>query len=330
MKNVFKTDWVSDYIWHDNINWRPDHTRNRTLSKMGVIDAFDDGVVTYSDLYIVLAIHAMTYANLYQITEYTRWWKNHNKDLPLNPADDMEAFKSRIETLVKNSFLRRFKFTNNEGKDRDYYYVTPNGYNFIKRKLYFKGSYDEYLGAAPVQEVMKYLANNEILIKVLHDVSVEEGYHIESKPIYSSHIQFFDKVSRSNITTYGFLNIPFGEHKMKILIEPYRPSYDKNVYASGQMKKHQEERFAFLERYINQFNAQNVGEGSLKVIFVAEDIASAKKLGNKLTDFESYVRGNMLITVDKTVEKHGLEDTFIVVKEKDNKFSLGIDSLVIK
>ena len=330
-KHAFSTNVVSDYIWHEKLNWRADHVRNTTLSKMKVIDAFDDGIVTYSDLYIVYVIHVMTYANLYQIAEYTKWWKTQCKDLPLNPADDMEAFKSRIENLVKNSFLRRYKFVNNEGKDRDYYFVTPNGYNFIKKKLYFKEKYDEYLGAAPVQEVLKYLANNELLVKILNNVSMEQGYHMESKSFYSSHVQYYDKSKRKNIITYGFLNIPIGDRKVKILIEPYRPTFDVNVFAKGQMDQIQNDRFDFLNKYIDEFDTKNIGNGSLKVIFVAEDVHSARKLAAYISTLESYIRANMMVTVDKVVQQHGLSKTFLklIDKPEDNKTGLGLTSLDI-
>ncbi|MBI9013824.1 MAG: hypothetical protein JEZ08_16440 [Clostridiales bacterium] len=332
MANVFNRDWVSDYIFHDSLNWRPDNVRNKTLTKMQVIDAFDDGIITYSDLYILYAVNVMTYANLYQLMKYTKWWKTYNKEIPLNSADDEEAFKGRVETLVKTSLLKRFKFVNGDGQHRDCYYVTPNGYNFIKRKLYFKGSYDEFLGAAPVQEILKYLSNNELLLKIIENVSVEEGYHMESKPLYTSHIQFYDRTLRDTIVTYGFLNIRYADKKAKILIEPYRPTYDVNVFAKGQMEENQKMRFDFLERYIRDFNQKNAGTGSLKVVFTSENLKAAKELAKKIMRYDEYTRKNMYITIDKTIQEKGLDNTFfkVVQKEVGSKPVLTLASLEIE
>jgi len=322
MANIFTKNWISDYILHDKIDHRPDHTRNSNLSKLQVIDKYDEGVITMSDLYIVYAIHMMTFANMYQIMEYCKWWGTYNKDIPLFSGTDKEAFGNRLEALTKNSFIRRYKFNNLEDKARDYFYVTPNGYNFLRRKLYYNGAYDEFLGAAPLQEVLKYLANNEIMIQILKKSSVEQGYHIESKPIFVSHMQFFDKATRSNITTYGFFNIRKTDEKLKILLEPFRPTFDTGHYSKGHMDALQEGRFEFIRRYIDEYIKKNNGPFGLKVIFVAESMDAAKKLAPLIASSDSYLHSMMYITVDKIVEMHGLESTFLQLKTTDAKVGL--------
>jgi len=322
MASLFETNWVSDYILHDQINYTPDRTLNKTLSKLQVIDKYDEGVVTISDMYILYIVHVMTFANAYQVWEYVKWWGKHNNEIPLISSDNFENFKNRLEELCKNSFLKRHKFKNVENKSRDYFYVTVHGYNFLKKKLYYTGPYDEYLGAIPLQEVLKYLANNEILIEILKKTTVEHGYHLESKPVFVSHIQFFDKAARENVTTFGFFNIRKPEGKIKILLEPYRPTFDKHQYQQNQMVAIQENRFAFIKRYFDEYVKKNNTPNGLNIVFVAESLEAAKKLAGIIATFDPYLRGIIYITVDKLVKQHGLDKTFLKVIDRDGKINL--------
>lgn len=323
MASIFEKEWISDYKYHDEINFRPDNTNNKTLSKIQVIDAYDNGDITMSDLYIVYVVHVMTFANTYQIIEYLKWWNKYNKQIPINPGEDSESFDNRVKALTKNSILRRYKFKNAEGKQRDYYYVTAHGYNFLRRKLYYNGSYDEYLGAAPLQEVLKYLANNEILIRILQKAHVEAGYHLESKPLYASHVQFFDKATRSNVTTYGFMNIRKEDSKLKFLFEPYRPTYDANNYASGQMQELYTQRMEFIKRYIDEYIRANAGTAGLHVLFVAESIQALKEVAAVVVKFNDYYRNCIYFTCDKLIAEHGIRNSIIQLKPKDDKYTLG-------
>lgn len=329
MSNVFNKNWTSDYIFHEDINCVPDHKRNVNLSKPQIIDKYDEGVISVSDLYIVYVIHVMTFANQYQIWEYIKWWGKHNNEIPLISSDNMENFGNRLEALCKNSFIRRYKFKNIEGKHRDYFYVTANGYNFLKRKLYFKGSYDEFLGAAPLQEVLKYLSNNEILIQILKKTNVEHGYHLESKPVFSSHVQFFDKLVRENITTYGFFIIRKEDSKHKILLEPFRPTFDKNHYSKSHMDAVQEGRFAFIKRYVADYIKVNNDPSGLSIIYVAENMEAAKQLATTIATFDNYMRNMIYISVDKTIETAGLTDTFLQLREKNGKPILSAATLEV-
>lgn len=329
MANLFETNWISDYILHDGINFIPDKANNKTLSKLQVIDKYDEGVVTISDMYIVYSIHVMTFANTYQIWDYIKWWGKHNNEIPLISSDNFENFKNRLDELCKNSFIKRHKFKNVENKVRDYYYVTVHGINFLKKKLYYNGPYDEYLGSVPQQEILKYLANNDILLKILSKSYVEHGYHLESKPIYVSHAQFFDKAARANITTFGFLNIRKPDEKVKILLEPFRPTFDKNQYQANHMKALQEKRFTFVKSYFDEYVKQNNTPNGLHIIYVAESLEAAKELAGTVANFDPYLRNIIYITVDKLVAMYGLTNTFLKVVENNGKVSLSPTELSV-
>lgn len=329
MANLFETNWISEYILHEGINFIPDKANNKTLSKLQVIDRFDEGVITISDMYIVYVIHVMSFASKYQIWEYIKWWGKHNNEIPLISSDNFANFENRLDELCKNSFIKRHKYKNVENKVRDYYYVTGHGINFLKKKLYYNGQYDEYIGAVQPQDVLKYLANNDILLKILDNSFVEHGYHLESKPLFVSHAQFFDKASRSNITTYGFINIRKPEEKVKILLEPYRPTFDNIQYQASHMEALQEQRFIFIKNYFSEYVKKNNTPNGLHIVFVAESLTAAKDLAGKIANFDPYLRNIIYITVDKLVKQHGLTNTFLKVIDKNGKIVLSPADLKI-
>ncbi len=332
MASIFEKNWISDYKLHEDINWHPDINRNTVGSTIQVIDDLDHGKLTLSDIYTLFAVHTMTFANLYHISEYMKWWSNFNKELPIQNTtgeEALDAFNGRLEALTKASLIRRYLFTPAEGKARVYYYVTGNGYYAIKNAIGLKGPYNQNLGLLPVQEVMKYLAINEVFIKLLSKTKVEQGYHVMSKKIYASHISFFDKATRENIMTYGFANIRKSDSKKKILFEPYRPTYDKNGYCEGHMKTNQEERFEFIERYVKAYIRDNAGIHGLQIAFICEDMDAVKKLANRVKLYPTHIRECIVMSVDKIIEKHGLKNTFLKINDKDGKLMLSSASLDI-
>ena len=325
MKNILTEEWESEYSFHVDLQHISDLTQNVVLNKLEVLDWYDRGHISVSDLYIVYAVSMLTFANTYQIIDYITLWKEHNKDIPIPSTMDKDSIVSRLKTLCGGSFLRRHKFTNINGEPRDYFYTTPHGNNFLKKLLYFKGNYDEYLGAIHIQEVLKYLSINQISLKVIESIAAKYPIEVSSKPFFTTHSLYFDKATRSTVEIYGFFNLK--DRNKRILLEPFRMKYDELCYSKNQMVTLAEERFEFLKRYISDFVRDNSGSESLNVVFVCENLASIKILAKQISKWDEYFYSYVSFTTDKLIRDKGLENSSFKVKLDDGKVKLVIGSL---
>lgn len=248
---------MSKFALHDSINQRADK-KNKALDKLAIFDKFDYGIVNNNDLYIVYAIHVLTFSTTYQTIEYLKWWKEKYE---LQISDSSESIIERLGELQQSSMVRRYRFKLKDGQNMDYFYVTPAGYNFLKKRLYFDGPYDEYLGAVHFDDVLKQLSVNDVALKNLNHLELDD-YHILKKPVFSSHVQKFFKTSekKKNIHLYGFFQ------KESIIIEPFSVS-EKTSF----LFEVEKERMIFFKKYL----AEN---SSLKVVFLLDEIDSIKRI----------------------------------------------------
>lgn len=287
------------FVIHEKLNWRA--PKNSSKSKLEVMDLFDSGYISLSDLYILYAIHVFTFATTSQVLRYIKAWKNVDKTLLV--PDELEGLTSRLDALNKASMLRRSKFNDKYAKTMDSLSVTSHGYNFMKKKLYFGGNYDEYLGASPAQEQLKYLALNEV---VLRHLELPEGYNMGTDPVYYSHEYYFLKAKKKNITTYGYMKTK------KILFEPYLTSCE-NGYSDDHMRSVEEERMYFIRFYLEESLRKM---SSNRICFICDSIEGVKDLSKKyLVNFEETLLTKCFIVIP---EQKGI----IVPVIEENKFKL--------
>lgn len=223
--------------------------------------------------------------------------------------------KNLLSLLVKNGIiLRKYIYwenvIKNSDEDKTIIKGTPNIYSLSKGGLAYlvksnklKISIDEYMINEPIEEVLKILAVNQLLVNYKAKVS----YLKDIKRDYAI------KINKSEtVTLYGLLDINYKDKDINVIVEPVR----RNEFWEERLNT----RLMTLNNLVLEYeNNRQLLNSYPIIILLCEDDLHMKQVYHSISN--KYPSLYMLFTTDVRQMQDNLSNSLISIKMNNSKFS---------
>lgn len=296
----------------DNLAYEDPSKTIKTLSKLDVQYLYDTKYFSLSDLHIakVVAKHVfVTQSMVKRYIDYCYKMTSAKEYMPV--INDVDALKLRLQILAKAGILTRYAFDTYHYEYEDkllkmsYYLVSPHGYNYLRRILDYKEPYDEYLAITPIEEVFKCLAVNSVCLSFLK---------IEAFRDYNLDFPFYIKEFKSKEKIYGVVDVVSDNINRKVIIEPFKLTYNKMRISEETFKLELNKRFKILKEYIGYL--QSKGYTNNDIIFVCEDFDGIKKAGKMANHYLPEYMETIYFTTDVMANQFRPSLAYVKIKNK--------------
>lgn len=297
---------VSLFIYH-NMCDKAVSSKSKNLSISEVIDSYDRGKFTDSDLQIANIVASHVFSNEGMIGNAIKQYNKLSTGDGITLMEDVELnLKGRLTELVKSDILKKYNYVSLDAKSgkpfkHSYYLNTAHGYNFLKRLMNFDDNYDQYLAIRPIEEVFKYLGTVSVT-QSLQKMTGFIKYKID-KPVI-----FKDKHIKSNI--FGIVDIAKKNRTHRVVLEPLRLKFNKNRITADDWSKEIDFRFLILRNYTRAI----ISKYDYSIVIICEDLEGIKKACElTLKNMPEYL-GNIFFTTDAAVNRYGAENSMLELK----------------
>lgn len=302
---------TTPFMYHDRIDLVQDKINN-SLSKEEVVLLYERNFFTISDLLIAKIVAKYVYASELHVKKAIKYFHEtaaEDDKVGLISADEADkALKGRLEQLCKADIIKRYRYQAlkeyGELKLQSYYFVSPHGYNYIKRIVNFKENYDEYLAIRPIEDVFNYLSINTV---------ISSFYEHNCLKKFENDVPFYSKDKRIKTNIYSIVETEANGVKHKIYLEPLRFRFNDNRISKNEWKENIIERLGILKEAVLKHN-----DNSIKyIIFICEDIKGLQIGVSYVLQYLQDIKDICLFTTDGVVFTSGLENAMVCLSDSD-------------
>lgn len=295
---------------------RDSERQGKGLSKHDINYYWDQGYFTTSDLQLVKLVAENVFCSTRMLKKSLLLFRRSSENKDISILSDEKNLRDRLRVLVKCELLIKYTLRNNidftasnSKTDVEHYYcVSPHGYNYIKRQLYFNRNYDEYLCSTPIEEVFKYLS----AVMACQAISCVDGSidYVIDTPFYS-------KLLKRKVSLYGIVKADKNDKKFTVIVEPIKFEYEPKKITKVVWDNLIVERFLILKEAICELQKDNPST-NIRVMFVCNDLRSINKSVTlaKSNLFEHL--SSSYFVIDAVVDKYSLTSTCIQVDCNNN------------
>ena len=279
----------------------------KSLSKNDVNCLYLNNVFSISDLHIAKIVAENIFSTVpiigRSINYYHRTTPDNDK---VALVQQMEHIKERLDKhLCRSQILYKTVYTvqssrgsqDSKKKIYAYYTCTPHGYNFLKRIVGFSKTYDEYTGVLCIDQAFRYLSVVTVC-QHFYKVPGFENYQVQNQE-YTVNV----KTGRKWYSPYGIVKINNGNNPVKVVVEPFHLSFNRNRVSETDYVNDLKNRFTDLNDYMQKVTA----EGKVYIIFSCEDIQSVKAAVELTKQYLPLFTDNVYFTIDRLGEEIGIE-----------------------
>ena len=299
-ESIFKYSQDSDKVLESNAG---------AASKDNLVSAFHLNIITISDLFICLAIAKLTVGTERMILSTINYMKTtYDKELAI---PDVTSAEHRLRDLVKNGFVYEFNYKRNDvsNKNQRFYTLTTHTYQFLNTVLKYDESYDQFFSITPLDEVVKYLAANSVLTKLL-DISKSVEEFVTKDKIFlrdSRAVEFFYGKVKTTVVRNGV------EKKFVLFIEPVYYNYNKRRISQEKFEANLETRMNVINALVDSTMAS---KRKPVLLIVAENREGMTRIMEYMAKKNPTVcQQFMYFTTEYLVNKFGFNGTLFTFKE---------------
>lgn len=302
---------LTPFKYHDEVVCNEKHFK--MPDKNDVMYSYNTNFFNISDLHIVYVIARLHFSTMEVIVSTTKYLSK-TKQLSGKVTVDADFIKSRIGTLIKSGLVKRYKFfpyknkvVGNKGLS-SYYLVTGHGYNFLKRILYYREPYDEYLAITPIEDVFKFLSANVVVAAAFNCIGFKGFYNNK---------RHFIKSTRDLLTTFSILDFEIEEEKYKLYVEPIKLSFNQQRISRENLKENIIMRLEFLK------NIVMTGTNEKKyILFLAEDLEGLQYVSGFVKEYLFDYMEYIYLGTDASIYLNSFENSLIQLVLDDDKVRL--------
>lgn len=306
---------ITPFMYHDEINVRADDAK--AFDRNEVLYNYNTKAFTDSDLQLVKILASQVFSTLTQLSSAVKYETNKRPYLKNMITIEQDNIKSRLGKLCKSGIVQKYKYLpykkalEGSTTPASYYFVTPHGYNYIKRILHFDRPYDEYLGAYPVEEVFKYLSANTVLCAM---------FQSQKMLSFENFKRVYWQSEKKVIPIYSQAETEVDGIKNEILFEPLKFKFNEQRLHRDEMKEFLNKRIQFLAEYLDEVEA----DINRYLVFLAEDISGIKIAANLIADSPLIDLSNQVfITTDAAAHMVGdVSSILLTLQRSEGKLGL--------
>ncbi len=312
--------------------YRTEHSKERTsrdsskqgkeLSKHEVNYYWDEGYFTVSDLQLVKLVAENVFCSTKMLKKSLLIFRRNTENKDIAILSDESYLRDRLRVLVKCEMLIKYTLRLNiddvANKDVEHYYcVSPHGYNYIKRQLYFNKKYDEYLSSLPVEEVFKYLST-VMACQSFSTVKGFEKYLIENS--------FYSSTLKKMVKLYGEVKVTTSSGKHVIIVEPLKFEYERQKITKQTWENLIVERFTILKEGLLEVQKENP-DANISFMIVCNDLSGINKAASLAKTYLCEYLHCIYFVIDTIIEKYSFSSTCIQI-DGNNKVSASTPNFV--
>lgn len=291
------------FMYHDEIVDSDFVNKFKRLDPDEIFLLMEEGRVTMSDFFVVMAIAKLHFGTRQTIEAYVAWHKERNPELAVISPD---AVHDRLNQLQKAGIVASFSLFHGLKRPRQpYYALTQHAIPILKARLGFDDYYNRYNVHTPADEVVKQLSVNSVLLHLLKAGHVQD--FTCSRSMYDKTVNSVDKYNlHASVTT------KVGDEEYGIIIEGLHGNYNANRITSKRQSKIVIDRLKLISSAVRQ--NKDAGKKSI-LIFVTEDMIRLQKNMNLIGRLFPEMIHFSYFTTPTVVHKYGISNSLVRVTQ---------------